>query len=193
MSAAAGVITHIPKEDGKIIITGTGRAGTTFLMILFSFLKLDTGWDEVTFRRNIASKCNSGLEKDISAPHRIIKGPDLIRHIKKICAKTKIDLIIIPIRDYEAAAESRVHNGVGAGGLFGAEDKPTQIAFYHKIMAEYLLDMVQLNIPTIFLDFKKMVSDPKYVYEKLPTILGDVTYEDYLAAFEFATKHQKRS
>lgn len=75
--------------------------------------------------------------------------------------------MIIPIRDYQEAALSRVSNGVGEGGLWCASSYKEQLQFFHKIMAEYLVEMVQHDIPTLFLDFKRMVSDPEYLYKKL--------------------------
>ena len=39
---------NLPK---KILITGTGRSGTTFLIKLFTFLGFDTGFDKKNFSK----------------------------------------------------------------------------------------------------------------------------------------------
>jgi hypothetical protein len=48
----------------KILITGTGRCGTTFLIKLFSFLNFNTGFNKDNYKVFIFSNCNSGLEKN---------------------------------------------------------------------------------------------------------------------------------
>ena len=45
-----------------IVITGTGRAGTTFLMHLLTELGLETGFSPETLSQNISQDSNSGLE-----------------------------------------------------------------------------------------------------------------------------------
>ena len=40
----------------KILITGTGRCGTTFLIKLFSFLEFDTGFTKNDYNKYIFSK-----------------------------------------------------------------------------------------------------------------------------------------
>ena len=49
-------------NDNKIVISGTGRFCTTFLMILFTYLKLTTGFSPTNFHKGITKNCNSGLE-----------------------------------------------------------------------------------------------------------------------------------
>ena len=46
----------------KILITGTGRSGTTFLIKIFSFLDFDTGFNINNYKKYIFSNCNSGME-----------------------------------------------------------------------------------------------------------------------------------
>ena len=47
----------------KILITGTGRCGTTFLIKLFSFLDFNTGYNRNNYKLSIYSNCNSGMER----------------------------------------------------------------------------------------------------------------------------------
>ncbi len=46
----------------KVIITGTGRAGTTFLVQLLTELGLDTGYTRRTWSRDYFEHCDAGLE-----------------------------------------------------------------------------------------------------------------------------------
>lgn len=103
----------------KIYITGTGRCGTTFLIKIFSFLNFDTGFSKDNYKKHIFSNCNSGMEKKYDAVNKVIKNPTIINDIKLILENPniKIKLIIIPIRDYELSAKSRVKYGKNAGGL----------------------------------------------------------------------------
>ena len=160
----------------KILITGTGRCGTTFLITLFSFLGFNTGYDRNNYKNFIFSNCNSGMEKDYDEEYYIIKNPEFINNIKNIIEdpKIKIKTIIIPIRDYNLSAISRVNNGKGvAGGLWNADDEATQIQYYKNIIAEYIYFMTKYDINTIFIDFDKMISDENYLFNKIKNILDE--------------------
>ena len=184
--------------EDKIYISGTGRSGTTFLMILFTFLNLPTGYAPDTFKKFISgSGCNSGMEREYKSPIKIIKCPDIITKIPEILKhpRIKIQWMIIPIRNYEESAKSRYQYKKNGGGLWKATNVEEQLAFYNKIMSEYLLHMVENDIPTIFIDFKKMVNDPSYLFHILEPIWKEfpkVNYESFQVAYEEATKHQKR-
>jgi len=180
-------------NKGKILITGTGRCGTTFLIILMTYLKLDTGFSINNYVNNLFKNCNSGMELDINAAPQYLKNPRFITDMANISKRQDIKYIIIPIRNYEQSAKSRVKHGVGqAGGLWQANNYDQQLQMYHKIMAEYLLYMVKYNIPTIFLDFEQMVQDSQYLYDMLKPVLADINYEQFNEAYNLATEQQKR-
>ena len=108
-------------KAGKIFITGTGRAGTTFLMKLFIHLGYNTGYTPITMLPFIYPGCNSGLERPFRAPPRILKNPEFCYQIDAaIKSKIHIAYVIVPIRDYKEAAQSRVRYGHSAGGLWRA-------------------------------------------------------------------------
>lgn len=177
----------------KTFITGTGRSGTTFLIILYTHLGLDTGFTESNYQNAIQPVCNSGMEKSYDYQPQIIKNPQIIHQIPEIInSGTDIRLIIIPIRDYEKSAHSRVRIGNGAGGLWNANNQEEQVSYYHKIMAEYLVYMVDYNIPTIFVSFEQMISSPEYLYNKLKPSLQDISYDKFLEAYNKATEHQTK-
>jgi hypothetical protein len=176
-----------------ILISGTGRAGTTFLIIIFTLLNLDTGYNINEINELLNVKCNSGLEKGFKLSNKIVKSPFFIQNMEKVLSLTKIELMIIPIREFKQSAESRVKNGKEKGGLWSAKNFEEQLQFYHKIMAEYLYYMTKFDIPTVFIDFDKMISDSKYLYQKLDYLIKkyNITFEDFNNAFIKATLNQK--
>jgi hypothetical protein len=162
----------------KILITGTGRCGTTFLIKLFSFLDFDTGFSRENYSQFIFKDCNSGMEKGMDQPNYIIKSPEYFEKIDKVFEIFKkenitIKQVIIPIRNYSEAAISRVSHKNNKGGLWNANNGKEQILFYHKIVANYIFYMTKYEINTLFLDFDKMVNDKKYLFEKLKHILDE--------------------
>ena len=159
----------------KILITGTGRSGTTFLIKMFSFLQFDTGYNRDNYNDFIYSNCNSGMEKDYNENYYILKSPVFITQIPEIISdKTvKIKTIIIPIRDYKLSAKSRVSHAQNCGGLWNATDEETQIQYYKDILTNYIYYMTKYDIHTIFIDFDKMVSDKEYLFNKIKSILDE--------------------
>jgi hypothetical protein len=93
-----------------LIISGTGRAETTFLMQLFTKLGLDTGFSSPN--EGLFANCNAGMENDIHRPDApyIIMSPWLCDRLDELCesGQVVVDHVIIPIRDLHAAAQSRI-------------------------------------------------------------------------------------
>lgn len=177
------------EKKNKILITGTGRCGTTFLMILFTYLKLDTGFTVDNYKKFIG-KGNSGLEKYdfIWEKPYILKNPQYFGDFKKILEYVNIDYVIIPLRNYEDSSKSRFENGLSWGG--SSQDE--QVAWYYKLVAEYVLLMTKHDIPTIFLDFERMINSKEYLFDKLSPIIKDVSFEEFDYAYGEATKHQRK-
>ena len=159
----------------KILITGTGRCGTTFLIKLFSFLDFQTGYNRNNYRSSISSNCNSGMERQYHENFYILKNPTFMTDIERIVQNPtiKIKKVILPIRDLKLSAVSRVRHGKKNGGLWNATDEKSQIDFYKNILTHYVLISTKYNIDTIYLDFDKKVNDKIYLYNKLKTILDE--------------------
>jgi hypothetical protein len=85
----------------------------------------------------------------------------------------KIKTVIIPIRIYTKAAQSRVKNTIYRGGLWNATDEISQIQYYNKIMADYMFFMTKYEINTIFIDFDNMITNKKYLFDKIKNILDE--------------------
>jgi len=175
----------------KIYITGTGRCGTTFLIKLFTFLKFDTGYTKENYERHVNTNCNSGMERRYNDNFHVLKNPTFINQIENIIAEKTINIeaFIIPIREYNASAQSRVNHGRRCGGLWNASDKKSQTEFYHSIMAKYLYHMVKHEIKTIFLDFDAMVNDKQYLFDKLTPVLSkrNIDYTTFCTAYDEAS------
>jgi hypothetical protein len=160
----------------KILITGTGRSGTTFLIKLFSFLDYDTGYNKDTYMNSISKNCNSGMERKYTEKYYILKNPSFIVNIANIMNDKTVNIkqVIITIRDYNESANSRARIGRGKdGGLWNAKDKETQQTFYAQIISNYVYFMTKYEINTIFIDFDKMVNDKEYLFNKLKIILDE--------------------
>ena len=139
----------------------------TWCIALFTVLGFDTGFSA----QNLHSLRAGHLEKAFTAPNYVLKNPVFLSSIDEIVKYINIKFMIIPIRNYEDAARSRANRGVEAnGGLWNAHDSESQVAFYKDLLADYLVTMVQNDIPTVFLDFNEMTKKPEYMYLKLKPI-----------------------
>jgi hypothetical protein len=181
-----------PKEqEHKVIITGTGRAGTTFLVRLLTELGLETGITRKNWHRKFYPECNAGLEHnllDAETPY-IVKNPALCETLPQALATGRfvIDHVYVPIRELETAAASRVRhggaNGSVPGGLWGTSDPAEQ----RRVLAEYFHRLVHVlvvhEIPHTFILFPRLVSDPAYLYGRLSYLLKGISREDFDAAF----------
>jgi len=175
----------------KILITGTGRCGTTFLIKLFSFLDFNTGYNRDNYINYIDSNCNSGMERYYNENYYILKNPNFIRNIKIILEDTsvKIKTVIIPIRNLKVSAKSRAKYGNSAGGWWYANNEFSQIKFYKDILVNYMYYMTKYDINTIFIDFDKMINDKSYLFNKLKNILDEnnIDYETFSKVYDEVT------
>lgn len=113
----------------SIIITSTGRSGTTFLIILYTLLGFNTGFEQDSFHKYLYKGCNSGMERDAKSigQFEIVKNPKFLNTIDKI-DHNKILYSIIPIRNFERSAKSREYYK----NLEGSEQFPLLLIFIYK-------------------------------------------------------------
>lgn len=174
----------------KIIITGTGRAGTTFLVRLLTELGLDTGYTPATWQRDYFAHCSAGLEQDPTEPNapRIIKSPQLCDTLPDLLARRKIIVAhaIVPIRRLDDAAQSRVRvggEGQTPGGLLGTSNPAQQQTVLAERFHQLVHTLVAHEIPHTFLEFPWFARDADYAWRKLSPIFPEVTREQFAAAF----------
>jgi hypothetical protein len=184
-------MTLTKKPYRKVIITGTGRAGTTFLVRLLTELGLDTGFTRDTWRTDYHEHSSSGLElrmADPKAPY-IVKNPALCTELEPLLATGlfHIDHAFVPMRQLNDAACSRARiGGAGGnvpGGLWQTEDPNRQKGDLAEMFHDLVYTLVVHEIPHTFLHFPRFARDPYYTYRKLAPVLQDIEWPLFKAAF----------
>lgn len=176
-----------------IVITSTGRSGTTFLILLYTYLGFTTGFDDKNMKSYIYKDCNSGLEKregDIGKLE-VVKNPLFLYKMGEL-ERDNISWVVIPVRDFVTSAKSREYYNTKAGGLVGgAKNWQDQVNVYKNYMTRYIQDMTKYDLPTVFLDFDKMVSDGEYLFQKLKvTFTKDISLDFFKKCYQRASEHQ---
>jgi len=178
-----------------IIISGTGRAGTTFLVQLLTALGLETGFTDPTAA--LYENCNAGMEWDIRDPDApyIIKNPLLCDYLDEVLANGQfiIDHAIIPVRDLYSAAESRrsvdkhtdrfLFPDVVPGGLWHTDIPEQQEPVLANQLYRLIYTIGKRDIPLTLLHFPKFLENPDYLYRKIGFLLGKTQYEQFQKAF----------
>lgn len=99
--------------ERHLIIAGTGRAGTSFLVRYLTELGLDTTLARNGDRASWDADANAGLENQLvcgaNLPY-VVKSPWIGEYVDQILNEKqfKIDAFIVPVRDLVEAATSRV-------------------------------------------------------------------------------------
>ncbi len=192
----------------KMVITGTGRAGTTFLVQLLTALDIDTGFRDI--HDGVYENCHAGMETDIRDPSSpyIVKNPSLCDELAGIVASGTyvIDHVFIPIRDLEAAALSRVsvfceardtrkgwirqlrtafkHKKAVPGGLIGTDNPKEQLPILAEKLYRLIYAITLFDIPHTLLHFPRITQDSWYLYRKLAPIVADMDYPRFKRAFD---------
>ena len=176
-----------------IVISGTGRSGTTYLMELFAELGFDTGpWTEAHYH-HVAS---AGRERNVlkSAGYRVVKSPHFCDQVDAaVAAGIGIEHVIIPVRNIEDAAASRVRvqeaatgsrDGKGVpGGLWGTTSAEDQASVLSRKLASLVESLVRHDIPMTMLYFPRITTDEDYLFRKLSPLMPAMTYSAFLLAF----------
>ena len=149
----------------RVIITGTGRAGTTFLIQLLEALGNDVGDIK---QGGYSFHSNAGYEIWIDHPSDpfIVKSPTYCYKIPKLVKDYDIKLVLCPIRDLSATVKSRCRVGQGNGGLWHANTFKEQTFVHTKVVYTLAHTCAKLDIPLVFLDFARFF-DKSYLYSKL--------------------------
>ena len=177
-------------RPGRLVIAGTGRAGTTALMRLFVRLGLDTGFTPEDVARVEGNVGRAGLERvptreTIDAMPDILKSPILVDVLEDGLSEGWLEIAraIVPVRELGAAAQSRrdvrarapaegIDPDHAPGGLWRTDDPARQeealaVAFHRTVEALVLHD-----VPTTFLAFPRFVRDADYLAERIGPLLA---------------------
>jgi hypothetical protein len=178
-----------------IIISGTGRAGTTFLVQLFTALGLETGFTDPA--SGVLANCNAGLEweiRDANAPY-VVKSPLLCDSLDDLLESGDliIDHAIIPVRDLYSAAESRrdvsrrtdavLFPGV-PGGLWHTKVPECQEEVLVNELYKIIYTIAKRDIPMTLLFFPRLIHDPEYLYSRIGFMLNGIGYPRFLEMFK---------
>jgi hypothetical protein len=184
----------MPKHH--LIISGTGRAGTTFLVQLLTELGLDTGFPHANSDINPSS--NAGMEWNIKHPNApyIVKSPALGKELEELleAGKIVVDFAIIPIRELYASAESRrtvqghKKERDKPGGLILTENPGDQEAVLAMQLHRLVHTLAKHDVPMIWLHFPRLVQDPAYLYGKIKPVIPGQTLETFSQAFRAVSR-----
>lgn len=193
-----------------VVITGTGRSGTSFLVQLLTRLGLDTGFSVDELDGKLDAIGRAGLESNIRDENAsyIVKSPNISNYIEEILERSDIelDLVIIPIRDIKEATNSRVKVSKDnlkkkglfgrifgskrghAGGMIKTSDPEKQQFVLLKSLSHLLVECAKHDQPTLILHYPRLMDDAPYLYRKLRPVLGEITEDVFVAAHKQTLK-----
>ena len=179
----------------KIVITGTGRCGTSFLIQLLTSLGFNTGYTSDECKQTLsAGRCDGGIEHALGTDRLknsdIIKSPRFMREFEDLIKEVEIKHLIICIRNRFSVAESRYfqtnnkENPDSFGGMIGGKTREEEMNFNSNKFFD-MMEIISLNyIPFSLINFPEMIFDTEYLYNKLSRILK-------INKKEFLSKHKE--
>lgn len=198
------------KQRKHIVITGTGRTGTTFLMELLTHLGLDTGFDEEQLKRFKNPLGRAGLEYNVGfedCPH-IVKHPSFCDYADEIiaCEDIVIEHIFVPIRDLYAAAESRrfvAKENIGkasfldkikfllgkskafTGGLLHTNSlkRNSQENVLLNMIYKLMLAVSNSSINVTLINYPRSTNDAAYLFDKLKPVFKELEFTEFVKVF----------
>ena len=180
-----------------LLIGGTGRAGTTFLVKYLAACGLETHLAKHPDAL-VDENANAGLEDspfgDADRAY-VLKSPWMYEYVDRLLADQDIALdgVIIPMRGLVEAATSRVLNelraryanealpddltlweswGTTAGGVTYSLNPIDQARLLALGFHELMNALVKHDIPVVLLDFPRFIDDADYLHRKLQPLLG---------------------
>jgi len=166
--------------DSHVLITGTGRAGTSLLMQILTELGLDTGFKKGV---KLDAKSNAGLErsiKDIDRWSYIVKNPEFCFEIPMILKEKEIDHVFICVRDAWDTALSRRENSRNnsLGGYWYADTIQEQIDSNDLAVHQLIQSIAYHDLQNTIICFDKMVEDCDYLWLKLTPLLVSFIFNE---------------
>jgi len=177
------------RQRGKTIISGTGRAGTTLLMRICIRLDLPTGFSNADSEVVESMIGRAGLEQSLTLANakflpELFKSPFLCDCLDQVIQENwmHIDQIIVPVRNLDDAAASRVHvsqkaKDLGqdpysaAGGLWDTTHPLEQKAIISEKLYKLTESATRNQIPLLMLSFPRFALDVDYFAQALGPFL----------------------
>lgn len=164
-----GAVGQGKQKMNKILVTGSGRSGTTFLMQILTACNLDTGYTNKSIQESI-DKTNSGAEwplHDGTEFPRIIKNPGFCIHLPSTMQRFhwKVDFVYVSIRKYDSVVKHYLDESP-------ALNKSELIRGVSHHVGMLIQHLEFLEIPHTFIQFPRSVNEPDYLYFKLISLLN---------------------
>lgn len=183
-----------------LLITGTGRSGTSFLVRWLDALGLETHFSRFGDYASWDDEANAGAENlplpvlDADMPY-VVKSPWASEFVEQLLADPAIalDAVIVPMRDLMDVAASRAilelrdmaagndwasamdrpwaHRGVTPGGIIYSLH-PLDQARVLALGFHHLLErLAAVEVKVVLLSFPRLVQDADYLYRQLAPVL----------------------
>ena len=170
---------------GKVIITGPGRAGTSFLVRLLTRLGEDTGFTRE--RDGYSEELRAGCEQKaivdlidgeatretVARMPRVVKSPDWSFVLKNLVKQGWLDVdhVLIPFRDLDLSAQSRLDVGLDwlLEGVYTEHwMKALAQANIHALALGRTLEACWVcGLPHTVMTFPLLVQDAGYCFDRL--------------------------
>ena len=172
----------------KILITGTGRAGTSIIVAILSLLEYKTGFSADNIWDYMSTPQKAGLECFRDSADYIHKQPLASLDIFDQFA---IDHVIIPMRNIEHSAKSREKVQGDSkkpvdGGFVRSTTYQQQIHHNANYLGFLFSLLVDRDIPYTIIKFPKLVyDDGAYLFEQLLSPFPDLKdkQQEYFKVF----------
>ena len=195
------------KSKNKVLITGTGRCGTSafikFLSIVHGRTKTCT---DILIPQNGTlwwnNEANAGMEyvidKNSSSEH-LEKAPYIIKDTRLCCSlggllkkdMISVDHLFLLVRDYRKSAKSRVDNNLvmlETGSVRCIDERKSslrnQIEFNQRVVGVLMETIARYDIPHTVIHFPQMVMDREYLRSKITGTPIDCDDEAFNRSFE---------
>jgi hypothetical protein len=179
--------------EPKIVITGTGRAGTTVLVRILDALGLDTGIDSGKLLPYMPG-VRAGLECRVDDPDAptVVKDMTLGFRMREILESDEVSIahVLIPTRQLDVAVASRVRAAdygrlpFRRGALTGTLHATEQEQVLVRMRDEILGALDDYEVPYTTLEFPRFATDAAYAREKLAPVVPDASVSDVQSALD---------
>jgi hypothetical protein len=173
--------------EPKIVITGTGRAGTTLLVQILDELGLDTGLAEGKLSV-YGPTARAGFESRLDDPDAptVVKDMTLGFRFREVLDHCDVAIghVLLPDRRLDIAAASRIRAaGYGSrpfrrGALTGTLLATEQEAVLAGMREEIVTVLEERRIPHTILEFPRFATDAVYTHERLRRVVPDASLAD---------------
>jgi hypothetical protein len=193
---------HAPAMGPRhhLMIAGTGRAGTSALVRYLNCLGLETHLSRPDGVRNWHEGAQAGFEDlpfctDDQYPPYVVKWPWAYQVIDQILSdpRTKLDAVLVPMRDLVEAAASRSilqrqamhraaawmteiktpweHWATAEGGVIYSVNPVDEARLLAVGFHQLLWRLTHADVPVVLISFPKFLIDPDYLFAKIRHVL----------------------